>query len=65
MAHLVIEVTSAWLALAVITGVALGALIRSAERLHEEEVLEAIFSYLATCQTLTLAHESKSQGTSA
>jgi hypothetical protein len=55
MAHLVIEVTTAWFALAVITGVALGALIRSAERLHEEEVLEAIFSYLATHQPQTSA----------
>ena len=50
MVHLVMEVMSAWVAVALIASLALGARIQSAERFRKEETLEAMFSYLANRQ---------------
>jgi hypothetical protein len=50
MVHLVNEVMSAWVAAALIAGLALGAHIQSIEKFRKEEALEAMFSYLANRQ---------------
>ena len=50
MAILAAEIISAWSLVALITGLALGALIGKAERAHQEEFLSALFSTLETMQ---------------
>lgn len=46
-----ITILSAWTITALVAGFGLGALIRSADRVQEDQFLEALFSTLAERQT--------------
>jgi hypothetical protein len=51
MLAVALQILAAWIAAAVITGLMVGALIRSAERVRMEEVLNDLFSFLARRQS--------------
>lgn len=50
MLAIALQVLAAWVVVAVIVGLVIGASIRSAERLRIEEVLTDLFSFLARTQ---------------
>ena len=51
MLAIALQVLAAWVVVAVIVGLVIGASIRSAERLRIEEVLTDLFSFLARTQS--------------
>jgi hypothetical protein len=51
MILLAMKVLTIWTAAALAAGFVLGAIIRTAERLRNDEILDALFSYLAGRQT--------------
>jgi hypothetical protein len=51
MLSIALQILAAWVAVAVIFGLMVGASIRSAEKLRKEEMLNSLFSYLAEKQS--------------